>query len=64
MVVRDRLLSRTDATIKLMVASGGVPPGPTFDHWLEIEIEGPSFTSDCKFQPDVTLFGAGRARLR
>ena len=64
MLVRDRLLSRTDATTKLMIAPGGVPPGPTFDHWLEIEIEGPSFTSDGKFNPDVTLFVGARARLR
>src|SRR5439155_11560256 len=64
MLVRDRLLSRTAATTKLMIAPGGVPPGPTFDHWLEIEIEGPSFTSDGKFNPDVTLFVGARARLR
>ena len=64
MLVRDRLLSRTDATTKLMIAPGGVPPGPTFDHWLEIEIEGPSFISDGRFNPDVTLFVGARARLR
>jgi len=64
MLVRDRLLSRTDATTKLMIATGGVAPGATFDHWLEIKIEGPSFISDGKFNPDVTLLVGARARLR
>lgn len=63
-LVRDRLLSRTDATTKLMIATGGVAPGATFDHWLEIKIEGPSFISDGKFNPDVTLLVGARARLR
>jgi len=42
----------------------GIQPGSAFDHLLEIEVSGPTFTSDGKFHPDVTLFLEARARLR
>jgi len=63
MMLRDSVLSRTGATPNLTIAPVGVPGGKTFDHRLEIEIEGPCFVSDGQFQPDVTLFVGARGGL-
>lgn len=60
MLVRDRMLNRALATTKLTIAPVGDPGENTFDHHLEIEIEGPSLASDGQVNPDVTLVvGAG-----
>jgi len=64
MLLRDRLLSPPDPATDVSLAPVGLQHSPAFDHLLEIEVSSPTFTSDGKFQPDVTLFVEARARLR
>ena len=64
MLVRDRLLSPPGSPTDVRLVPVGIQPGSAFDHLLEIEVSGPTFISDGKFHPDVTLFLEARARLR